>query len=75
MRKKPYPGPILVDQGEADKFLEPQLHPDALERAAQESGQALTLRRHQGYDHSYWFIQSVIEDHLTWHAERLVSDR
>jgi S-formylglutathione hydrolase len=72
MRKKPYPGPILVDQGEADKFLEPQLHPDALERAAQESGQPLTLRRHRGYDHSYWFIQSVIEDHMTWHADKLL---
>jgi len=71
MRKKPYPAPILVDQGEADKFLEPQLHPDALERAAQESGQKLTLRRHQGYDHSYWFIQSFMEDHMVWHAETL----
>ncbi len=75
MRKRPYPGPILVDQGDADKFLESQLRPDALERAAQESGQKLTLRRHRGYDHSYWFIQSVLEDHLTWHAEKLVSDR
>ena len=72
MRKKVYPGPILVDQGEADKFLEPQLHPDALERAAAESGQQLTLRRHRGYDHSYWFIQSMIEDHLDWHAGKLL---
>jgi S-formylglutathione hydrolase len=75
MRKAAYPGPILVDQGEADKFLEPQLHPDALERAAAESGQKLTLRRHPGYDHSYWFIQSLVEDHMTWHAGRLVAER
>jgi S-formylglutathione hydrolase len=71
MRKSPYPGPILVDQGEADKFLDSQLRPEALERAAAESGQRLTLRRHPGYDHSYWFIQSMIEDHLIWHAEKL----
>jgi S-formylglutathione hydrolase len=71
MRAKPYPGDILVDQGMADQFLEGQLHPDALEAAAEASGQSLTLRRHAGYDHSYWFIQSFIADHLRWHAERL----
>lgn len=62
------PGSILVDQGEADQFLSGQLHPEALEQAAKASGQALTLRRHPGYDHSYWFIQSVIADHLSHHA-------
>ncbi len=71
MRAKPYPGDILVDQGMADQFLAGQLHPEALEAAAQASGQSLTLRRHAGYDHSYWFIQSFIADHLRWHAERL----
>ena len=71
MRRRPWPGPILVDQGTADPFLEKQLRPEALERAAAEAGQALTLRRHEGYDHSYWFIQTVIADHLEWHAERL----
>ena len=44
---------------------------DALEAAAQGAGQELVLRRHEGYDHSYWFIQTFIEDHLKWHAERL----
>jgi S-formylglutathione hydrolase len=68
MRQRAYPGKILVDQGLEDKFLEPQLHPEALEAAAVASGQQLLLRRHAGYDHSYWFIQSVIEDHLRWHA-------
>jgi len=71
MRRHPYPGDILVDQGEADQFLASQLRPEALEEAAAISGQKLTLRRHAGYDHSYWFIQSFIEEHLTWHAARL----
>jgi S-formylglutathione hydrolase len=71
MRRRPYLGPILVDQGSADPFLHTQLRPEALERAAAESGQALTLRWHEGYDHSYWFIQTVIADHLAWHVDRL----
>jgi S-formylglutathione hydrolase len=71
MRQKPFPGPLLVDIGTADPFYEKQLRPEALEAAAATSGQALTLRRHDGYDHSYWFIQTVIEDHLRWHARGL----
>jgi S-formylglutathione hydrolase len=71
MRAHPYPGDLLVDQGLNDQFLEGQLHPEALEAAAKASGQSLTLRRHPGYDHSYWFIQSFIADHMHWHAERL----
>ena len=73
MQRTPYPGPILVDQGLTDQFLETQLHPDALDAAAKISGQALILRRHDDYDHSYWFIQSFIEDHMKWHAERLLA--
>lgn len=71
MRARPFPKPVLVDQGLADQFLENQLHPQALETAAQASGQALRLRRHEGYDHSYWFIQSFVADHLVHHAEQL----
>lgn len=71
MSAKPYPGEILVDQGEADQFLQRELHPEALEAAAKISRQKLTLRRHAGYDHSYWFIQSFIADHLAHHAARL----
>jgi len=71
MAEKAFPGPVLVDQGLADKFLATQLHPEALEAAAAKSGQALTLRRHEGYDHSYWFIQTVIADHLEHHAKEL----
>jgi len=62
---------LLVDQGEADNFLEGQLKPDLLEGACAKAGVPLTLRRQPGYDHSYYFIASFMEDHLRWHAERL----
>jgi S-formylglutathione hydrolase len=67
----PFPAGILVDQGLADQFLAEQLMPEALEAACAAAGQPLTLRRHAGYDHGYFFIQSVVEDHLRWHVERL----
>jgi len=72
MRRRAYPGAILIDQGQADQFLAEQLHPEALEAAAAVSGQALTLRRHERYDHSYWFIQTFIADHLAHHAKTLL---
>ena len=62
---------ILMDQGEADPFLEGQLKPQLLEAACAKAGIPLTLRRQRGYDHSYYFISTFIEDHLRWHAERL----
>ncbi len=62
---------ILVDQGLSDPFLENQLMPDLLEQAAATAGQKLTLRYHEGYDHSYYFIQSFIDDHIAFHGERL----
>jgi S-formylglutathione hydrolase len=62
---------LLVDQGEADTFLESQLKPELLEAACERAGIPLTLRRQPGYDHSYWFIQTFIDDHLRWHADRL----
>jgi S-formylglutathione hydrolase len=62
---------LLVDQGEADPFLESQLKPERLEAACARAGVDLTLRRQAGYDHSYWFIQTFIDDHLRWHAARL----
>ena len=70
--RQAYPGHVLVDQGLADQFLETQLRPEALEAAAKESGQKLTLNRHEGYDHSYWFIQTVIENHLHHHKTNLI---
>ncbi len=72
MARRAYPGHILVDQGQADQFLAEQLHPEALEAAAAKSGQAITVRRHEGYDHSYWFIQTFIADHLAHHAKSLL---
>jgi S-formylglutathione hydrolase len=72
MGRRAYPGHILVDQGQADQFLAEQLQPQALEAAAAVSGQALKVRRHEGYDHSYWFIQSFMGDHLAHHAKGLL---
>ena len=60
--------PARVDQGEADDFLAEQLKPDTLAAAAQLSGYPLTLNRHEGYDHGYYFIASFIEQHLRFHA-------
>ena len=67
----PYPQGILVDQGLADKFLAEQLHPNAFEAACAAVGQPLMLRRHAGYDHGYYFIASVIDDHLRHHVAQL----
>jgi S-formylglutathione hydrolase len=71
VRRQTFPGTILIDQGEADKFLEAQLKPELFDQACAEAGQALLLRRHPGYDHSYWFISTFMEDHLRHHAEAL----
>lgn len=62
---------LLVDQGTADPFLDTQLKPALLGQACAAAGIRLTLRRQQGYDHSYFFIASFIEDHLRWHAKRM----
>ncbi|MFW5330652.1 S-formylglutathione hydrolase [Hydrogenophaga sp. ZJX-1] len=67
----PYPGGILIDQGLADKFLTEQLYPEAFEAACAQAGQPLTLRRHAGYDHGYYFIGTFMEDHLRHHAQAL----
>jgi S-formylglutathione hydrolase len=62
---------LFVDQGTDDQFLAEQLKPELLEEACREVGHPLRLRRHPGYDHSYWFIQTFLEEHVVWHAERL----
>lgn len=62
---------ILVDQGTADDFLEQQLQLERLEAACTRAGVPLTVRRQPGFDHSYFFIASFIEDHLRWHRARL----
>ena len=62
---------ILVDQGTGDQFLEEQLKPELLETAAKAAGQRLTLRRQDGYDHSYFFMTTFVGAHIAFHAARL----
>jgi S-formylglutathione hydrolase len=62
---------ILIDQGTADQFLEQQLKPELLEAAARVSGQKLTLRWQEGYDHSYFFMATFVSEHVAFHAARL----
>lgn len=62
---------LLVDQGTADGFRETQLKPELLQQACEKAGIPLELRLQSGYDHSYFFIATFIEDHLRWHAARL----
>jgi S-formylglutathione hydrolase len=62
---------ILVDQGDADSFLTNQLKPELLVAAAKAAGQVLTLRMQPGYDHSYFFMASFVDDHVAFHASRL----
>ena len=63
--------PILIDQGNADQFIDTQLKPHLFIVACRERGQELHLRRQPGYDHSYFFIQTFMEDHLAHHAKIL----
>ena len=62
---------ILVDQGDGDQFLTDQLKPELLKAAADKAGQKLTIRMQPGYDHSYFFMASFIDDHVAFHAARL----
>jgi S-formylglutathione hydrolase len=70
MREKGYPAPVLVDQGASDQFLD-LLRPEALVAAAAERRQPLQFRMLEGYDHSYFYVSSVMEDHVRWHAAHL----
>ncbi len=72
--RRPFPGPILIDQGLADPFLKTQLRPELFEHAAAEAGQKLVLRHHEGYDHGYYFIQTIIAAHLRHHAAFLCAE-
>lgn len=73
VRSQPSKASMLVDQGDKDQFLEEQLKPHLLEQACKESGQELNLRTHSGYDHSYYFIQTFVEDHMRHHAKVLAA--
>ena len=70
MRERGYPREILIDQGSADQFLH-LLKPEALAHAMTERRQPGTFRMQQGYDHSYFFVQTFMGDHMRWHAEQL----
>ena len=63
--------PILIDQGESDEFLIEQLKPECLQVACEKAHYPLTLRMHEGYDHSYFFVASFIESHLRYHDKAL----
>lgn len=63
--------PLLIDQGTADEFLESQLNPEALADACEKMHHHINLRMHRGYDHSYFFIASFIDEHLDHHAAAL----
>jgi S-formylglutathione hydrolase len=69
--RAPFHGPILIDQGTADKFLAEQLKPELFAEACRSAGQALEQRLQPGYDHGYYFIQTFMADHLAWHASAL----
>ncbi len=71
VRSTAFAAPVLVDQGSSDKFLDEQLQPARLVAASEGTGVRVQLRHHPGYDHSYWFIQSVVADHLRHHARGL----
>jgi len=73
VKTRQFAGEILIDQGGADDFLEDQLKPELFAGACRESGQQLKLRIQEGYDHSYFFIATFIEDHLRFHAAALTA--
>ncbi|VXB60745.1 S-formylglutathione hydrolase [Burkholderia sp. 8Y] len=66
-----FEGGILIDQGLADQFLAEQLYPDVFERNAREAGHSVTVRRHEGYDHGYFFISTFVGEHIAHHARVL----
>ena len=73
MQSVGFDGPVLVDTGTDDQFLD-LLRPEALAAAAATRRQQAVLRLQKGYDHSYFFISSFMEDHVTFHAEALYSE-
>jgi S-formylglutathione hydrolase len=71
LKRGPSGAEILIDQGEDDQFLTRELLPERFEQAAEAAGQPYRLRRQPGYDHSYYFIQTFVADHLRHHARAL----
>lgn len=73
LQQATHPLPMLLDQGDSDQFLADQLRPERLEAIAREKNYPLTVRIQPGYDHSYYFIASFVEDHLRFHAKYLLA--
>jgi S-formylglutathione hydrolase len=71
VKQQPSQAHILIDQGAADQFLERELQPQRFVEAAKSASQQVTLRMQEGYDHSYYFVSTFIDDHLRWHAKAL----
>ena len=71
VKRQRFPGTILIDQGEADEFMG-GLRPDLFAQACSEAGQPLNLRKQPGYNHSYYFVSTFVEDHLRHHAKALL---
>jgi S-formylglutathione hydrolase len=71
VQRRPSLAHVLIDQGDADQYLTRELQPQRFVSAAQSAGQKVTLRMQEGYDHSYYFVASFIDDHLRWHAQAL----
>lgn len=69
--QRPNTAEILVDQGTADDFLKDELRPDLFAKAAEKSGQKVTLKMRDGYDHSFFFISTFLEEHMRWHLQQL----
>jgi len=63
--------PLFIDQGDADNYLNEQLHPELLEQICHQRQHPLVLRRQEGYDHSYFFVATFIDEHLRYHAQHL----
>ncbi|WP_170376849.1 S-formylglutathione hydrolase [Ruegeria atlantica] len=73
MKEVGFDGPILIDTGASDQFID-LLRPEALATAIAERRQQATYRLQPGYDHSYFFVSTFMEDHITFHAEALYGD-
>ena len=71
LKTRRHPSSLLVDQGTRDKFLDEQLKPELLAAACEANGQPLALRMREGYDHSYFFVSTFMDEHLAHHARLL----
>jgi len=71
IESKGWQSEILIDQGDEDEFLADQLKPESFVKACDENNVSVSLRMQPGYDHSYFFISTFIQDHIEWHSKRL----